>query len=414
MLNKKDIRELCYLVTVDGVEPIPGRDRVEAAIVGGWKCMVPKGQFSKGSIGIYFEVDSKVNTTQPYFEFLSKYNGKVKTQRYKNSDGTYFYSQGLLMHPQDFGWITYEESPGGRFYVEDNKGNTHYVDDESRFLTAQLGVIYADAEDNARKAPAKDVQVMSMKARHKKLFTNRFVKKMMKYAWFRDVMLFLFGKKKEKRNWPSHIAAKTDVERVNNMIWILNDKKPYVASEKVDGCSCSVMCERDRFGRLKYYVCSRNVVFENPTAKCYYDTNVYFEMYEKYNLKDIITKIINDYNLPNVAIQMEIYGSGIQKREYSLANGEHQVAVFHIVSNGVKFPMDRTIEICEKYGLPHVPIVNDNYILPDTIEEMQKFVEGEMSRIDGKPREGIVFYDKETGQQYFKFVSPEFLMKYHK
>ncbi len=89
------------------------------------------------------------------------------------------------------------------------------------------------------------------------------------------------------------------------------------------------------------------------------------------------------------------------------------MAVFHIVSNGVKFPMDKTVEICEKYGLPHVPIVDDNYILPDTIDELQVYVEGAQSMIDGKPREGIVFYDKETGQQYFKFVSPEFLMKYH-
>ena len=47
------------------------------------------------------------------------------------------------------------------------------------------------------------------------------------------------------------------------------------------------------------------------------------------------------------------------------------------------------------------------------IEELQAYVESEGSRIDGLPREGIVFYDKETGQQYFKFVSPDFLMTYH-
>ena len=109
---------------------------------------------------------------------------------------------------------------------------------------------------------------------------------------------------------------------------------------------------------------------------------------------------------------MEVFGDGVQKRDYSLKN-ERQIRVFHIVSNGVKFPMDTVVEICEKYGLPHVKIVNDNYILPDTIEEVQQFVESEGSDIDGLPREGIVFYDKATGQQYFKFVSPNFLMKYH-
>ena len=75
--------------------------------------------------------------------------------------------------------------------------------------------------------------------------------------------------------------------------------------------------------------------------------------------------------------------------------------------------LDSEREICEKYGLPHVPIIDDNYILPDTIEEVQTFVEGEGSKINGKMKEGVVFYDKATGQKYFKFVSPEYLMKFH-
>ena len=57
--------------------------------------------------------------------------------------------------------------------------------------------------------------------------------------------------------------------------------------------------------------------------------------------------------------------------------------------------------------------VDDNFIFPDTLDELQKFVEGEGSKVDGKPREGIVFYDKATGQTYTKFVSPEFLIKFH-
>ena len=197
------------------------------------------------------------------------------------------------------------------------------------------------------------------------------------------------------------------------MIYILNDKQPFVATEKVDGSSCSVMAERDRFGRIKKYVCSRNVVFDDSKAECYYDTNIYFEAYEKYNLGDKIEQMLKDLNLPNLAIQMEVYGDGVQKRNYSLKDGERKIAVFHILSNNVKMPMDKVVELCEEYDLPHVPILNDNYILPDTIEELQTYVEGEASKIDGLEKEGIVFYDKATGTQYFKFVSPNFLMKYH-
>lgn len=100
MLNNNKERELAYVVRVDSVEPIPGRDRVESATVGGWTCMVPKGAFEPGSLGVYFEIDSKLDTSKPEFAFTSKYGGKIKTQKFsiKNDAGekigTYF-SQGF-------------------------------------------------------------------------------------------------------------------------------------------------------------------------------------------------------------------------------------------------------------------------------------------------------------------------------
>ena len=404
MLNAAQERELAYVVIIDGIEPIPGYDRVEHAIVGGWRVIVQKDQFKVGDPAIYFEIDSRVPADRECFAFLEKRHYKVKTLKMCKT-----LSQGLLMHAEDFGW--HIARTFDTVCIVDSEQISHFANDESRFLTQKLGVTYADDEDNSRKAPSID-KYKKMEMRHRKLFKNPIIHWFMRYKFGREIMFFFFGKKKDKKNgWPSHIAARTDVERIQNCIWLLNDKQPYVASEKVDGSSFSAMAERGRFGKIKYYVCSRNVVFDNPNAECFYDTNIYFEAWNKYNLKEIITKILNDYNLPNVAIQAEVYGNDIQKRDYSTK--EHKMAVFHIVSNCVKFPMDKVVEICEKYGLPHVPIVDDNYIFPDTIEELQEYVESEPSKIDGLAREGIVFYDKATGAQYVKFVSPNFLMKYH-
>lgn len=404
MLNKNQERELTYVVLVDGIEPIPGYDRVEAAIVGGWHVIVQKGQFKVGDPAIYFEIDSKVPSDRECFAFLEKRRYKVKTLKMCKT-----ISQGLLMHANDFGWENVWDEENKVWYIWDGK-SCHYADNETRFLTKELGVTYAEEEDNQRKAASVD-KYKKMASRHPALFKKPFVRWMMRYKFGREVMFFFFGKKRDKNKWPSHIAQKTDVERIQNCIWLLNDKQPFVATEKVDGSSFSAMAERGRFGKIKYYVCSRNVVFDDPSAKCFYDTNIYFEAWNKYNLKEIITKILNDYNLPNVAIQAEIYGNDVQKRDYSI--NEHHMAVFHIVSNCVKLPMDKVVEICDKYGLPHVPIVDNNYTFPDTIEELQEYVEGAPSQIDGLPREGIVFYDKATGAQYVKFVSPNFLLKYH-
>ena len=411
MLNKNNERELAYVVIVDAITPIEGYDRVELAHVGGWTIVVGKGEFKAGDPAIYFEIDSKLPEVEPFInmEFLAKKRYKIKTQKMCRS-----LSQGLLMSAANFGWTIEEvEFDLGQFYpvIKDNNNVFHFIDDESRFLTKQLGVTYYVAEDNIRKANSVD-KYEKMISRHKKLFSHQPFCFLIKHKIGRKFLFVFFGKKKDKKSqWPVHICAKTDVERIQNMMWVLEDKHPYVATEKVDGSSFTIAAERTKFGKIKYYVCSRNVVFENENQKCFYDSNIYFEMFVKYNLKEKITRILNDLNLDNVAIQAEVYGTNVQKRDYSIK--ERRIAVFHIVSNGQKFPMDQVVNICDHYELPHVPIVSYNYILPDTIEELQKFVESAPSALDGKEKEGIVFYDKETGQRYFKFVSPEFLMKYH-
>lgn len=413
MLDKTGTRQLCYVVKIDDIKPIKGSDNCEAAIVGGWRVMVRKETFKPGMPAIYFEIDSKVDTNKSEFAFLASKHGKVKTQKYTFGGKGNFVSQGLLMAAEDFGW-TWDSTQFAEdvIYIQDDKGVQHIVGDpNTMFLTEQLGVKYSVEEDNKRKTNTNpDAKINAALGRHPKI-AKKYGKIIKKNKFLRWAFLLVFGRKKDVRNWPGHIASKTDVERVQNMIYILEDKNPYVATEKVDGSSFSAMAERGRFGKIKYYVCSRNVVFEDENQKCYYDDNIYFEAYNKYGLKEKLTKILNEYNLPNVAIQAEVFGPNVQKRDYSLT--EREMRVFHIVSNNEKFSMNKVVEICDKYNLPHVPIIDDNYILPDTVEELQKFVESEGSRIDGKEKEGIVFYDKATGKQYFKFVSPSFLMHFH-
>ena len=408
MLNPETkTRELAYIVKIDDIEPIVGSDNCEAAIVGGWKIMTRKGTFKKGDLALYFEIDSQVPATEQ-FAFLEKKHYKVKTQKYTFGGKGNFISQGLLMSAKDFGGTVYQEGNGIYYFHINGKSYA-----EGDFLTQDLGVTYADADDNKRKAKSADKYKL-MAQRRPDIFKKKWAQWMMRRNWGKKVMFLFFGKKKDKKSqWPGHIASKTDVERIQNMIYILNDKKPFVATEKVDGSSMSVMAEYGKFHKINKYVCSRNVVFENPEQDCYYDTNIYFEAYEKYHLGDKIEQMLKDLDLPNIAIQMEVYGDGVQKRNYSMNNGERKIAVFHILSNNVKMPMEKVVELCEKYNLPHVPIIDNNYILPDTIEELQTYVESAPSAIDGLEKEGIVFYDKETGTQYFKFVSPSFLMKYH-
>ena len=90
MLNDKGIRELCYVVKIDDIQPIVGSDNCEAAIVGGWHIMTRIGTFKPGDLAVYFEIDSKVPETEE-FKFLESKHYKIKTQKYTFGGKRMFY-----------------------------------------------------------------------------------------------------------------------------------------------------------------------------------------------------------------------------------------------------------------------------------------------------------------------------------
>ena len=410
MLNKDGKRELAYVVTIDGILPIEGADRVEQAVVGGWHIMVRKGQFEPGSAAIYFEIDSRVPETEP-FKFLEAKNYKIKTQKYFKGK---VISQGLLMAAEDFGWTIQVEPLGGvrTEIIIDDKGKAHYPDDESRFLTEKLGVTYAVDEDNTRKAASAD-KYKKMAQRNGKLFSHQPFRWLMKRDWGKKLLFLFFGRKKDKKGaWPAWIK-KTDEERIQNMPWILENKNPWVATEKIDGTSTTFAIKRGKkpFEKDEFYICSRNVVFDTPDKGCYYDTNVYTEMAQKYNIKEVLTTLLAIFPCADyIIIQGETYGAGIQKRDYS--KKDHDFMAFNLImSHTGRWNTVDMEELLKKYNIPCVPIVNDNFILPDTVDELLDYATG-ASIVDGKMREGIVFRALD-GVQSFKAVSNEFLLKYH-
>ena len=391
-------RELVYVVKVDSIEPIEGKDRVECARVGGWTCMVPKGQFHAGDLGVYFEIDSRTPAAAP-FEFLEKRNYKIKTQKFKAGEG-HFYSQGLLMAFEDFGW-------------ESDKY------EEGTFLTKELGVVYAEDADNKRKASTGD-KYKKMAQRHPELFKKRPIRWLMRRTWGKKFLFLFLGKKRDKKNaWPAWVV-KTDEERIQNLTHMIPSfrEEKWYATEKVDGTSTTFTMKG--WGRKReFYVCSRNVVFDKPDKKCFYETNVYTEMAEKYDMEYVLECLMEYFSnttgddIAFVTVQGETYGAGVQKRDYSIK--DHDLAVFNVIyglSNGTTkrlnpFEMQK---LMNNFAVPTVPIIGEVEI-PETCAEILEMAAG-ASALDGLPREGIVFRTTD-GAKSFKAVDNGFLMKYH-
>lgn len=402
MLNENGIRELAYIVQIDDIQPIEGRDRVECAVVGGWTIMVKKGQFEPGDLGIYFEIDSKVPEKEP-FMFLEAKHFKIKTQKYKTPSG-HFYSQGLLMSADDFGWTAYVDGDGSQ-YIHNNEKNISYP--VGTFLTEELQVKYSVKEDNRRKSNID--KYSSMAQRHRELFRRQPFRWLMKYTWGKKLLFIFFGKKKD--SWPAWVK-KTDEERVENMTWILNDKRPFIVTEKIDGTSTTFTMKRGKhfWNKPEFYVCSRNVVFDKPDKQCFYETNVYLEMAEKYHMKEVLTKILAENPQWDwVTIQGETFGHKIQKRDYGMNDVDFRA--FNFVTPNGRMNSLFSSRYLHDFGVPFVPII-EYMQLPDTVAELREMVNNTPSAIDGGMIEGFVIRDFD-GDISFKCVDPEFLMRYH-
>lgn len=232
----------------------------------------------------------------------------------------------------------------------------------------------------------------------------------MKRNWGKKLLFIFFGKTKDRKGgWPDWVA-KTDEERIQNAPWILENKNSWIATEKIDGTSTTFTMKKGKRGKKEFYVCSRNVVQDTPDRNCYYDTNVYWEMAKKYNIEQVLSQLIDRFGFEWVTIQGETYGAGVQKRDYGLEG--HDFMAFNLITNDKgRWGTKAMINELNNYDIPCVPIVNDSYVLPDTVDELLEYATGE-SLIDGKMREGIVFRS-EDGSMSFKAVSNQFLLKYH-
>jgi len=412
MLNKDNQRELCYVVTIDEIRPIPNYDRVEHARVGGWWVIVQKGQFNVGDPAIYFEIDSKVPSDKECFAFLEKRNYKVKTLKMCK-----VISQGLLMHAEDFEWsIGYDtdDSSGNVPYIKDNEGECHYANGESRFLTKELGVTYADDEDNKRKAPSVD-KYKKMAQRHPNIFKKSWARWLMKREWGRKLMFVFFGKKKDKATgFPTHFpfVHKSDEERVENMPFILEDKEPWVKTQKIDGTSSTYILERKGKHKFEEYVCSRNVRQLTPSQKNYHtdiEGNVYWMIADKYKIFDFLKSYLIKNNLDYVCLQGETAGPSLQGNPHKFK----EICFFgynFIRSDTGRMNSIEAAKICNAAGIPWVPIADEAYILPDDMETLKLDADGPCLVGEG-PREGWV-YRSLDGQRSFKNVSRQYLLKH--
>lgn len=382
-------RALAHIEEIAWIKPIDGADNIELIGVLGWVLIAKIDEFKVGDKAVFVEIDSKCPADDERFAFLEKKHYKVKTMKLGKFK---CFSQGLALP------LTLFPELSDRKLGDD--------------VTKELRITYSSEEDRKRKSNKVDpnAKYKAMAARHKEFFSKPIIRKIMRYDIGRKLLFLLFGKKKDNpKQFPSWIV-KTDENRIENCPFYLESNEEWVQTEKIDGTSCTYAVDRMKRGKNKFefVVCSRNVRQADRDQECYHDSNIYWELADKYNIEKVLTDyaIANNYN--RVVLQGEGTGS-VQGNPYKLK--DNHLFVFNLVVEGIRKGTQEMAKFCEENSLEHVPIINKHYKTPDTMEEIKLQADG-FSIINPKvKREGFV-YRSLDGQQSFKNVSREYLLKH--
>lgn len=382
-------RALAHIEEIAWIKPIDGADNIELIGVLGWVLIAKIDEFKVGDKAVFVEIDSKCPADDERFAFLEKKHYKVKTMKLGKFK---CFSQGLALP------LTLFPELSDRKLGDD--------------VTKELRITYSSEEDRKRKSNKVDpnAKYKAMAARHKEFFSKPIIRKIMRYDIGRKLLFLFFGKKKDNpKQFPSWIV-KTDENRIENCPFYLESNEEWVQTEKIDGTSCTYAVDRMKRGKNKFefVVCSRNVRQADRDQECYHDSNIYWELADKYNIEKVLIDYAIANNYDRVVLQGEGTGS-VQGNPYKLK--DNRLFVFNLVVEGVRKGTQEMAKFCEENSLEHVPIINEHYKTPDTMEEIKLQADG-FSIINPKvKREGFV-YRSLDGQQSFKNVSREYLLKH--
>ena len=353
-------RKLATVRKISDLSPIDGADKIEVATIDGWKIVVAKDVGHKvGDMVVYCEIDSFLPIREE-FEFLRKSSYKkmgdqegfrLKTIRLRGQ-----VSQGLVLplsvlKNTDVVMTKVTKKEWGNqieLFAEDGAPMVNIGDD----VTELLGIVKYEPPIPAELAG------------------------------------------KVKGLFPSFLR-KTDEERIQNLsseYEKLKNQKFYV-TEKLDGSSATFYFKDGVFG-----VCSRNLELLESEG------NTFWKVAKELNLENKLKEV--PYNL---CIQGELIGEGIQGNPYKIKG--QTVRFFNSFNIDTQENLDyKGFEhLMDMLELQTVPIISEDFTLPETIEELLKYADDKSKLNSNFDREGIVVRTLDRTVS-FKVISNQFLL----
>ncbi|MEW6743781.1 MAG: RNA ligase (ATP) [Planctomycetota bacterium] len=198
------------------------------------------------------------------------------------------------------------------------------------------------------------------------------------------------------------IIPKTDEPRIQIIPEVLERYREvrFYVTEKLDGTSCTIYHHQGTFG-----ACGRTYEYEED------ETNTYWKVAKMYDLRSKLAAA------GSIAIQGEIVGPNIQDNIYKLPN--HKLFVFNVfeIEKHRYLGLNEMRSLCTTLGLEPVPLIDDDFHLPLSVDELVQYSQAASVLYKDTIREGVVvrpveeIKDPTLGRLSFKVVNPRYLLK---
>lgn len=212
-----------------------------------------------------------------------------------------------------------------------------------------------------------------------------------------------FGLAGEAKGHFPGFLKKTDQTRLQAYPVILDRYKGerFYVTEKLDGSSMTVYFRNGEFG-----VCSRNLELRETAG------NAFWERANGLGLPEKMRRYGHD-----IALQGELIGPGIQKNRYGLKEKQFRPFAAFDILGYKRIDVFELRNLCTRFDLEMVPVLDFNFVLNYSIDEMVALSSSKSALNPSVDREGIVVasvaekIDEDIGDLSFKVISPEYLLK---
>jgi RNA ligase (TIGR02306 family) len=360
---------VCYVARINEIKSIEGADKIELAVVGGWNCIIQKGQYAEGGLVVVATTDAVI--PQELSDAMNVTSYLRKGQRVRTVKLKGVYSECLI--------IPFSMTVGRTMVIKTWK--------EGDDLMEAMGIFKYEPPVQMRQ-----------------LGSGR------KVRYQENSNFQVYYKFPNIKNVPSMFTG-SDLVEITRKIHGTNARYGIVKKSKISLWDKIVKFLGNKWVEYEFVVGSHNVE-KGSDSQGFYDTNVWYEIAEKYNIKEKMWDIAKFIGAEDIGTGMilygEIYGAGIQKG-YDYGLSDIKLVGFDVSINGQYLDTAKAAYIItDHFRVPYVPIlwtgmwskeIQDSFVLDN-------FIEG--TKV---PHEGVVVKDVSGDRRKIaKVINPAYLI----